>query len=234
MESMKKIFNNDMLDLYVKMNMHMLDRKPHIKKYNKIRRLHQSVVNSMSKLLGNDNYIKSKIEILNNYIPNEINDYLVFDFDCMDKDDISVFGDLFIYKNHTNLTSITEEFIEQNKFRNDDKKKMLEAMNNSYVSLFKVISTDKSNGYVIYEDVFTKKQYQIIDKSLSILFDNKSDLYIYNRIINYDGIYFGTGISCKCDGNKKILDYIKKHKYHDTSDFVRCLEIYNICRKKKR
>lgn len=32
---------------------------------------------------------------------------------------------------------------------------MLEVMNNSYVSLFKVISIDKSNGYC--EDVFTNK-----------------------------------------------------------------------------
>lgn len=111
---------------------------------------------------------------------------------------------------------------------------MLEAMNNSYVSLFKVIDVDGTNGYVIYEDVFTKKHYKIIDKSMSILFDMKSDLYIYNRIINYDGIYFGTGIKCQCIENKKILDYINMHKYKDTSDFLRCLEVYNICRKKRR
>lgn len=106
---MKKFnFKNDAVNLYFNMSMHMLDRKPHIKKYNKIRRLHQSVVDNMSKILGDDDYIKSKIQILNQYIPNEIEGSLMFDLNYKDQNDSSVFGDLFIYKNHPHLTSITE------------------------------------------------------------------------------------------------------------------------------
>ena len=35
---------------------------------------------------------------------------------------------------------------------------MLKSMNDSYASLFKVVSSDYNNGYIIYEDVFTKKR----------------------------------------------------------------------------
>lgn len=34
---------------------------------------------------------------------------------------------------------------------------MLNSMKNSYAGLFKVVDADRNDGYITYEDVFTKK-----------------------------------------------------------------------------
>lgn len=108
---------------------------------------------------------------------------LEFYLDESNEDDANILAELFIYKNHPKLKSITEIYIENNKFRNEEK--MLNCMNNSYVGLFKIIDSDSKNGYVTYEDVFTKKRFKIIDISLSSTFNkkNKQTIYMYNRII---------------------------------------------------
>ncbi len=57
---------------------------------------------------------------------------------------------------------------------------MLKAIKNSYVSLFKVVKVDKDNGYVYYEDVFTKRKYRIIDVAMSstVKVSKKREIYI--------------------------------------------------------
>lgn len=71
-------------------------------------------------------------------------------------------------------------------------------MNNSYVSLFKVIDVDRNNGYVTYQDIFTKKKFKIIDIAMSSsLVINKKEIYIHTiEFITYEGISFATGIHC--------------------------------------
>ena len=39
--------------------------------------------------------------------------------------------------------------------------------------MFKVVNADIKSGFIIYEDVFTKKRYRIIDLGMSVTFDNK-------------------------------------------------------------
>lgn len=228
----KIIFDNKAVQGYVDAHLEVLEYQPHIVQYNKVRQLHQSVINDMCKLLEDSEYINNKLDKLDEYVSSEVQGSLVLDIKFGDADDRSIFAELFVYKNHDKLKSITEEFIEKNKYRSIEKKKMLDAMNRSYVSLFKVVDADEYLGVVVYEDVFTKERYEIIDKYMSILVvdPKQQKIYIYNRIINYDGIYFGTGIHCQCKENKKILNYIKNHKYKDCSNYVRCLELYNICR----
>lgn len=126
--------------------------------------------------------------------------------------------------------------MEKNKLRNEDKVKMLNAMNNSYVSLFKIVGVDMDEAYVIYEDVFTKKRYKIIDIAMSgsVIIDKKRPIYYYNRIITIDGISYGTGIHCIMTGdNKELINFIKKHDYKKSPDFYRCLMLYDISKKKK-
>lgn len=86
---------------------------------------------------------------------------LDFELDSNDIDDRTILNDLFMYKNHSKLISITEIYL-QKKFRNEEKIKMLNSMKNSYVGLFKVVATDRNDGYITYEDVFTKKRFKII------------------------------------------------------------------------
>lgn len=153
--------------------------------------------------------------------------------DNNEHDDAVVFNELFMYKTHSKIPSLTEIYIDKKIFKAKDKIKMLYAMKNSVVGLFKVINYDNINGYVTYQDVFTKKKYKIIDISMSSFghINNKHEIYIYNRIITYDGIFFGTGIPCVFEGNNKSLkEFLKHHKYNNCSDFSRYLILYDIAK----
>ncbi len=217
----------EMINLLVNLNRLNLNRKPHIKKYNKLRKLHSEILDSM------DDYInKGSYNIEDNF--NLIKDDLTEDFklDGSNIDDKTILIELTVYKNHPKLTSLTEIYLQKNKFKNEEKIKMLKSMNNSYVGLFKVISADKENGYVYFEDVFTKKKFKIIDISLSSSYNKNTNIYFYNRIITYDDISFATGIHCMMEGSHKGLqEFIKKHNYKKTTDFSRCIEIYNLSKK---
>lgn len=52
-------------------------------------------------------------------------------------------------------------------------------MKNSYVGLFKVVSADRENGYVTYQDVFAKKRFKVIDVSMSSTFSDRKDRTVY-------------------------------------------------------
>ena len=60
-------------------------------------------------------------------------------------DNIS-FYELFIYKNHYQIPSLTEKFIDDKKCKEINQAKLLDAMNNSIVGLFKIIDCDTING----------------------------------------------------------------------------------------
>ena len=131
---------------------------------------------------------------------------------------------------------MTEIYIENNKFRNADKIKMLKCMNESFASLFKVVDTDSKEGFVTYEDVFTKKQYKVIDISLSSSYkvDPKKDVYFYNRIITFDDISYGTGIHCFMSSkNKDLMQILKSHKYDNYSSFSKCVLLYDLSKRDK-
>ena len=72
----------------------------------------------------------------------KLKDKRFFNFDYDDPDDRTILDELFIYKNIEGIPSVTEIYLEKNKLRNEDKVKMLNAMNNSYVSLFKIVGVD--------------------------------------------------------------------------------------------
>ncbi len=210
-----------------------LNRKDHIKKYYRARKIHSSVLEIMV------NYIDSGKLPIDEYF-----DRIVFDvrretkgleifLDNQELNDAVIFNELFMYKTHNKFPSLTEIYIQKKKFKSQEKVKMFYAMNDSIVGLFKVIGYDNVNGYVTYQDVFTKKKYKIIDISMSSLgkLNEGRELYIYNRIIVYDGIWFGTGLPCIFNGNNKWLkDFIKHHKYTSSSNFSRCLMLYDIAR----
>ncbi len=154
--------------------------------------------------------------------------------DYNDTDDRTILNELFIYKNHPKLTSITEIYIAKNKFKNAEKIKMLNSMKNSYVGLFKVVEVDRNDGYITYEDVFTKRKFKVIDIAMSstLKIDKKRMVYVYNRIITFEDISFGTGIHCMMTSEHKLLkEFIKKHNYKNCSDFSRCLLLYDMSKK---
>lgn len=59
-------------------------------------------------------------------------------------------------------------------------------------------------------------------------------IYIYNRLITYDGITFGTGIHLNIDSsNNKLIDFINNHDYINSSDLYRCMYLYDLFRQGK-
>lgn len=239
-EVFKKIFegksDEELSSFLVNLNKFWLNRKDHIKKYNRLRKLHSEVVDSMVDYIVSDKYsIADSFNSIVSYIKEEIPN-VKFDLDSDNPDDCTIINELFMYRCHPKLTSVTEIYLKKNKFRNADKVKMLNSMNNSYVGLFKVIDVFFDDGYVIYEDVFTKKRFKVIDIAMSstLKIDKKRMVYVYNRIITFDDISFGTGIHCMMTSDNKFLkDFIKKHDYRKISDFSRCILLYDLSKKEK-
>lgn len=64
--------------------------------------------------------------------------------------------------------------------------------------------------------------------------DDDNPIYMYNRVITVDGISFGTGIHCNLSyKNKEFRKFLKEHDYKNSTDFFRCLTLYEISKKTK-
>lgn len=231
---MEKLFENnkEVRDFIINLNRRFfLDKEEHIKKYYKARKIHEEVLNSMI------NYMDREKVPLEEYFKTIAEDIqketglLQISIGNETPDEAIIFNELFMYKNHKKIPSLTEIYIDIKKLKEKEKVKMLNAMKDSIVGLFKIIDCDHSSGYVTYEDVFTGKKYKVIDISMSSceMINKDREIYIYNRIISYDGISFGTGIPIAFSGeNKKLKEFIKKYKNKECSDFSKCLLLYDI------
>lgn len=226
-----------MSNLLIDLNGKQLDKKEHIKKYKKIRKLHGDVMNHMLQYIFDRKYDASiYFKMVEKEVYKETHSLNV-KIDTRDEDDITIFTDLFVYDNHEKIPSVTDIYLHKNIFRNEEKKKMVQSMKDSYVGLFKIVGVDKDEGYVTYEDVFTHKKFKVIDISMSstMKIDEKHSRYIYNRIITYEDISIGTGIHCMLSGdNKELQRFIKHHKYDECSHFARCIKLYEISKKDRR
>lgn len=222
---------NEISSFLYNMHVFILKSKPHIKKYEKIRKLHGEIVDSMMeyndagkfklKFLGDI----SKEELMNTPHVNVVNSY----FDTSRRIGAQAIANILIYKNSKDMNCITEEYINKNKFRKPEKKEFLNSMLNSVAGLFEIINTDSNMGQVIFKDVFTKKEYIITDIGLSSNFNNER-FYFYTRIITYDNISFGTGINIVFDKKDDFIrNWIKENKkiYNKKHEINRFLELYN-------
>ena len=220
--------NLDIINGLVNFRKLLIKNRPEIKKYEKIRKLHEDVLYSL------ENYLIKNIDKKSNETTKCLTNEKFFypiDLDSRSESNRSILFEIFIFKTHPDLKSITEEYVEKNKFRNPDKIKMLNAMNNSVVGLFKVVDVDFDSCIVTYEDVFTHKKYKLMDISFSTIYSKSYDgIYMYNRLITYDNITFGTGSPISfLNSDKKVKDFIKKHNYKNHSNLYRCLYLYYLC-----
>ena len=233
-----ELFADDMRNIMLNMRRHMLNRKSYIKKYNKYRKIHADILESMASYIFDGKYDFDKYisELNKDREVSSVENLKGFDLSSDNPDDVSIIIELFVYKNLKEVPSVTEIYLEKNKFKNEDKVKLLKAMNESYVGLFKVVDIDFDNAYVTYEDVFTKKRFKVIDISMSTFseVDKNSPIYLYNRVITVDGISFGTGIHCNINyKNKEFKKFLKEHDYENGTDFYRCLVLYEISKNEK-
>ena len=215
---------DDLSEMLIDFQKFMLSEKSHIKKYNKIRKMHNEILESMLNYITSGKYdIQKYTQIINSDLK-KVTDKIKID----------------LHENNPNdpmIQSITDIYLKTNRLKNLEKIRLLEAMKKSKVSIFKIVAVDTDEGYVTYEDIFTKEQIKIIDITYTAFYrisDNK-DVYLYNRIITYDDISFTTGLNCSfTPGNKKLKEYIKSNKFARSSSFINCLALYDIYKHSKK
>lgn len=226
----------ELSNFLVNINRYQLNRQAHIKKYNKLRKLHGEILDHMINYIQSDKYPSYEYhDKIADDIERETNG-LEYCLKPTDDDDLTIITELFVYKNHKKLPPLTDVYLEKKIFRSKEKVELLNAMKNSYVGLFKVVGAEREKGYVIYQDVFTNRRFKIIDIAMSstLATDKRKCYYMYNRIITVGDISFGAGIHCMMTWeNKALKQFIKKHKYNRCSDFSRCIMLYEISKQEK-
>ena len=227
------MINNEytnLLEAFNNLRRFLLDEKPHIKEYKKIRKIHSEIVNSMVKLYHNGEYIqKPTSESTYQSGKDTTVGLLNCNFDLNTRLGAQGLYDIFIYKTAPNLSCITEDFIQNKRFRKSEKIEFLHSMLDSDIGLFEITDTDFDEGYVYIKKIFTGKEDRIIDVGLSGQ-QNYRDFYIYTRIITHHGISFGSGLNFVFN---KTDDFINNHiqyykkNYTPSGEFIRFTELYN-------
>ena len=211
----------------------MLSRKPHIKEYEKIRKMHGEVLGSMMHYYEEGKFIPKangdySDQLALSYAKGELT-MINADFDTDTKEGNQALADILVYKVAPNMNCITEEYINSRRFRKPEKVEFLQCMLDSRIGLFEVAGVDRNEGYAHLVEVFSGDKYKITDIGLCSN-PNPERFYLYTRIITYQGISFNTGLNIifgKTDSF--IKDFIKRNKkdYKPLGELVRFTELYN-------
>lgn len=206
----------------------LLKNKPHIKKYKKIRKLHDEVMSSMMQYLYQG---KFKLKIDENIKVEENSEimYINTKFDTRTEIGVQALSNVMVYKNASNFNCITEEYIKNNRYRNKEKVDLLKSMIESKAGLFEITETDRENGQVHLRNVLNGDEYCITDIGFSSNIHNDK-IYIYTRIITYDDISFGSGLHIVFDKKDKfICNWIDKNKkeFNENGELARFIELYD-------
>jgi hypothetical protein len=133
-----------------------LDKKPHIKGYYKIRKMHGEIVSTMIQYHYDG---KFKQQVNRDFAPKTVHEKSVYllesDFDLDTKIGFNSYYDMVIYKPASNMNCITEHFIQDHHYRKPEKMDFLQSMLGSKPGLFEITGMDMGEGYVYIKDVFT-------------------------------------------------------------------------------
>ena len=204
-----------------------LKKKPHIREYRKLRDLHAEVIGDMMEYFYDGHYnwsYSDKEAMKKSTSQTSIN----IEFDPNDNLGRQALPNLLIYNHGLESPSISDVFLEKNKYRKPEKVQFVKDMLDSVESLFEIISIDSTNGYATLKDVFNDKEYKLTDLSLSCNY-NYEKVYLYTRIITSKGISFGTGMGMSfVKTDSRIINWIKKHKktYSKKTELSRFTTIY--------
>jgi hypothetical protein len=223
-------------EIYDSVRRTMLKSKHHIKEYNKIRKMHYEIINSMA-----DYFHEGKFEqkIDRNYvfdIPDtpknrkKESSLVLFDvsFDMSSEFGEHALYDMIMYKPSPNMNCITEEYINSNRYKKPEKVELLQSMLNSRLGLFELTGRDPEEGYAYIKDVLNGNEYKVTDLGLSGQ-TNPTDIFIYMRIITYRGVNFGTGFHLVFKKDDPFIKvFIQRHKsdYNTWGEFSRFMELY--------
>jgi hypothetical protein len=141
----------ELMDALNNLRMVFLDKKPHIKKYHKTRKMHNEIIGAMVQYYCNGKYEKREDP---NFSPDPEHEktkelhLLESNFDLDTQLGAHSFYDMWIYKTAPNVICITEEFIQKCRYRSPDKIELLHSMLASKPGLFEITGTDLMEGYV--------------------------------------------------------------------------------------
>ena len=208
----------------------ILNKKPHIKEYYRIRKMHSEIVGAMIQY-HEDGKFEQRADadpVSQSGQGSEVH-LIESNFDLETREGSHGFYDMLLYKSAPNASCITEDFIRSRRYRKPEKIEFLHSMLESRLGLFEVTKIDSDEGYAYLKEVFSGEAYTIVDVGLSGD-KNHGEFYIYTRIITYRGISFGTGLSLVFS---KTDRFIKKHIAHHRKDynpnmeFLRFIQLYN-------
>ena len=209
----------------------LLKDKPHIKKYKRARKIHGEIMDSMIRYFESSKYKENTEKNYMNIIKQQENEIKQLDtfFDTRTQLGVQALANVVIYKNIGNMECITEEFIKNNRYKKKEKEEFLKSMLDSKAGLYEIIKTDFEEAQVYIKNVLNGEVTQLTDIGMS---GNKNNTghYFYTRIISYDDINFGTGLSLIFDKNDKFIQkWIKDNKknYNEKQEIIRFLELYN-------
>ena len=211
----------------------MLAQQPHIKEYEKLRKMHGEVLSSMMQYYEDGKFFPTvdgdyTDQMMSSYAKGELS-VINADFDLETKEGNQALVDILVYKAAPNMNCITEEYINSKRFRKPEKIGFLQSMLDSKVGLFEVAKVERNEGYVHLEEIFNGTKHKITDIGLSG--DPSPDrFYLYTRIITCRGIAFNTGLNIVFSKSDTFIkEFIKRHKkdYLPIKEFVRFTELYN-------
>ena len=209
----------------------LLKDKSHIKKYKKARKIHGEIIDSMMRyfesLKYKENIEKQYKEVIKQK-NNNIDQIDIF-FDTRTQLGVQALANVVIYKNIENMNCITEEFLQTNRYKKKEKEEFLKSMLDSKAGLYEIIKTDFEEAQVYLKNVLNGEITKFTDIGMS---GNKNNTghYFYTRIISYNDINFGTGLSLIFDKKDKFIQkWIKDNKkeYNKKQEIFRFLELYN-------
>jgi hypothetical protein len=222
----------DLVRMGVNLLRMLLNRKPHIKHYHRIKKMHSEILSSMVKYHDDGKFER---EFDAGYVhPKRDNNeppvvYLTeSDFDLDTDIGYESFYDMILYKSFPNASCITEKFIESNRYRKPEKIEFLNSMLNSKTGLYEVTDIIANEGHAVLKDVFTGVEHTITDIGMSG--SRYTNYYIYTRIISYQGISYCGGLNfIFAKTNAFIGNHIRRHKadYSPETEFIRFMQVYN-------
>jgi len=226
---MAAIFNNQESFITAINNVRkiLLEKKPYIKKYYKIRKMHSEIVTTMAQYY-HDGKFKRQIDAGSSFEHEEIFQLLECDFNLGTDAGNQGFYDTLIYKAAPNVSCITDDFLRDHRYKKPEKIELLQSMLNSKLVLLEIIKTKMEEGCVYIKDVFTGDEYRMVDIGLSGNTHN-DDIYFYLRIITYQDITFGTGLSFLFNKTDDFIrSFIERQKkdFNPNGEFLRFMQLY--------
>ena len=213
------------------MRMMVLEREPYIKQYKSIRRLHSEIISSMMRYYYQGKF-DQKVEPGFDMPKSSYDGTYTFrrsKFDAETNEGAHGLAEVVVYPSMPGRTCITGDFIDSRRYRKPEKIEFLHSMFNSRPGLFEVKETNAKDAYVIIKNVFTGEEFKIVDIGLSSSPNNES-IYLYSRIISYQGLSFNSGLNLIFKKSDPFIKkYIMRHKadYKPMGEFDRFIELYS-------